>query len=155
MLSLPSFSSLLRAGTKGPGWVIVVFLATFQPIGKRFGIPGVQQAAIHLSELVTNLAPEGALVGSVSDLTTGVFVPQVASASIDSYVTSIRMAAAADDLELEAGEWAEIRVAVGVMPISSGEFDAREVTIEAARKAETDLAKFPQEWAYPIVVFDD
>ena len=88
-------------------------------------------------------------------LTTGVFVPHDAPTSAEEFVISLRDTATAQDLELEPGEWAEVRVAVGVAEVTGRERDSHKMIREAARKAESDLKRFPKEWAYPIVIFDD
>jgi GGDEF domain-containing protein len=148
-----------------PGTLLVIFLATFEPIGRNLGIPAVIRSAEYLTQLIHDLAPRGAFVGELTEITTGVFLPNSGLDEAASFMTSLREATFKEDLFISPedfgkfydgdGKWAEIRVAAGAITVPSGTFDRRQLLEEARRHAEEDLRRYPEEWKYPITIFDD
>jgi GGDEF domain-containing protein len=150
--SRSTFASVLEDRGTEPGTLLVIFLATFRPIGSQLGIPAVIRASAELARRVKQLAPPGSLVGSLSAWTTGVFVPGRDPAVITNFVAALVHINEHHDLEIEAGGWVEIRAAVGAVPITGTDNDARALLTEAARRATADLGRFPDDWQYPIVI---
>ncbi len=150
-----TFERAFRSRLTKSGTLVVVFFVTFQPSAQRFGIPGVISAAEYLADLVRNVAPPGALVGDLSGLTMAVFLASSCDVDVSSFVASLLDASVQQDAEIEPGEWAEIRVAVGVVHVTGDDSDPRAIIEEAARRAEADQARFPKEWRYPVLVADE
>jgi hypothetical protein len=71
----------------------------------------------------------------------------------DQFVAALRGRTVDEDLEVEPGLWVEIRVAVGVVEVAGDEPDSTEIIREAARRAESDMKNFPEEWADPSWFF--
>jgi GGDEF domain-containing protein len=136
------------------GTVVVLFLATFKPISRVFGVPGAELAGKHIHDVMARLSPPDALVGLLSWLATGIFLPGTQRSAAASLVEALISRVESEDLEIEPGEWAELRLAVGLAEFSPGA-DVAEVLQEAARLAESDEARFPEEWRYPVLVADD
>lgn len=125
------------------GWLAVISLATFKPIGDRYGIPAVEQAADHLGEVIAATVPPGALAGRVSWTRFGVFLPDATIETALAFLRELR--AAEDDLEFEPGTWLEIRAAAGALKVGGGDSDA-DLVAAATRLADWDMTRFPVEW---------
>jgi GGDEF domain-containing protein len=151
---IPEFIQVFRERSGEPGELIVVFLATFKPIS-IYGIPAVFSASAYLANMIINIAPPQAFIGRVNAFTTGLFLPGKSRDQADEFVALLRRTAAENDLELEPGEWVEIRVAVGIADVTGRESDSLEPIREAVRGAEADQARFPPEWKRSITIFDD
>jgi GGDEF domain-containing protein len=136
------------------GALIVFFLASFKPISTVFGIPGAKLAGERVSDVVARLSPSDAIVGSLSWLSTGVFLPGARTVDAKSLVARVTNQVESEDLEIQPAEWAELRLAVGLAAFNP-EANATAVLQEAANLAELDQAKFPEEWRYPVVIADD
>ena len=136
------------------GALVVLFLATFKPISRVFGIPGAELAGKHVHDVVTKLSPPDAIVGSLSWLGIGIFLPGTRGSAAASLVEALISRIESEDLEIRPGEWAELRLAVGLAEFSPGA-NAAEILQEAASLAESDEARFPDEWRYPVLIADD
>ncbi len=153
MLTPRSFREAIEARGE-PGMVVVFFLASFKPISEFFGIPGVERAGRHVSELTATRAAPEAIVASLSWLSTGVFLPAAGPSEVATFITALTSEVESDDLEIKPGEWAEVRLAVGRAEFKPGA-NAAEVLEAAANLAEKDEARFPEEWHYPVLIADD
>ena len=155
MLGLDNFYELFATQEGVPGVLIACFLASFKPIGEKFGIPGVDEASNCAASLLQRVAPDGALVGYLSWLTGAVFLPYGTWDQAHEFVRRLHGAASDDDLELAGGDWAEIRFAVGAADVRGDEPHGRDAIETAARQAERDQRRYPAEWSYPVVLLDE
>jgi GGDEF domain-containing protein len=143
MLRERRFQNEFGGRAEPKGWLAVITLATFKPIGDSYGIPAVERAADHLGELIAAATPQGALAGRISWTKFGVFLP---GATVESALDLLReVRTVEDDLEWEPGLWLEIRAAVGAVKAVGGDSDA-ELIAAATRLADWDMTRFPAEW---------
>lgn len=136
------------------GTLVVVFLVTYKPISQVFGIPGVERAGRQVYDVIAEASPSDAIVGSLSWLSVGIFLPRTRDVDEGVIIRQLVDRVESDDLEIESGERAELRLAVGRARFDRGA-DAADVLQEAASLAESDEARFPDDWRYPVLIADD
>jgi PleD family two-component response regulator len=87
-------------------------------------------------------------------LSIGIFLPGTGRSTAASLVEALISRVESENLELKPSEWAELRLAVGLAEFSPGA-NAAEILQEAASLAESDEARFPDEWRYPVLIAED
>jgi hypothetical protein len=153
MLTTYDFLEHLHRRPAGDASIVVVFMASFRPIGESVGIPGVAAAARHLTMFLEQSIPEGAEFADLTDWTYALFLPGASPGEAGEFAEGLVRVAAARTFDMGFGEQEPLYLTVGVAALPGG-LEAPSVILAAARLAEADQGRYPDEWRYPVVLPD-
>jgi len=149
MLSGEYFEDVFDAADQfGASNAIVLFLATFMPIGKLWGKGAVESSMAEVIRRVVGLAGDCAVLrlGFPSIV---VLVPGL----VDVSELNQRLAEEFQACELETSDGYSIDLKLAIGNSAVGEDGLHAAVSEAASNAEADLSsRYPSEWEYPIVL---
>lgn len=144
-----SFWTLVHAVPRESGVVLVVSLASYEHVGATLGIPAVEESARRLQRAVTGSTPDTATAGYLGWVVHGVFLPGADEAQANRYIRALKRCADEEERqEIVPGHWAELRLAVGLVPVAGG-WDPLEALRRAIQRAKQD-PRTPTDHRIPI-----
>jgi hypothetical protein len=141
MLTRPWHGSVGDAGVVA----VILSIANFRPLA-GIGIHALVSAMAHVEALIEDVFPPDAKHSRVEWLTICVLLPRIDEGAMRLATADLLGRLRESDLEVEAGVWAEIRLAFGVATSATPAADRWGVVLAAAAAANQSLRSFPEEW---------